>query len=104
MYYKKNGFGVKNDQKVSHNMILMSKYKGQKDRKKTFFLREGFPNLYFLVCWFLSFQNSSTHSLLLLYYNWHKENNPIDFRSWDKENTFFWADFQKYFHIGTLVH
>ena len=22
-------FGVKNDQKVSHNMILMSKYKGQ---------------------------------------------------------------------------
>ena len=30
-------FGVKNDQKVSHNMILMSKYKGQhggiKDKK-----------------------------------------------------------------------
>ena len=24
-----NDFGVKNDQKVSHNMILMSKYKGQ---------------------------------------------------------------------------
>ena len=57
-------FGVKNDQKVSHNMILMSKYKGQHGgkkgqkiragvsphpflgnaRKKTFFLREGFPN------------------------------------------------------------
>ena len=64
-------------------------------------------NLYFLVCWFLSFQNSSTHSLLLLYYDWHTENNPIDFRSWDKENIcffVFWADFQKYFHIGTLVH
>ena len=27
-------FGVKNDQKVSHNMILMSKYKGQHDGKK----------------------------------------------------------------------
>ena len=28
-------FGVKNDQKVSHNMILMSKYKGQHGGKKT---------------------------------------------------------------------
>ena len=27
-------FGVKNDQKVSHNMILMSKYKGQDGGKK----------------------------------------------------------------------
>ena len=27
-------FGVKNDQKVSHNMILMSKYKGQHGGKK----------------------------------------------------------------------
>ena len=56
-------FGVKNDQKVSHNMILMSKYKGQHGgktgsknsgrglpppfsgnaRKKNFFLQEGFP-------------------------------------------------------------
>ena len=27
-------FGVKNDQKVSHNMILMSKYKGQCGGKK----------------------------------------------------------------------
>ena len=58
-------FGVKNDQKVSHNMILMSKYKGQHGgktgsknsgrglpppfsgnaQKKTFFFREGFPKL-----------------------------------------------------------
>ena len=55
-------FGVKNDQKISNNMILMSKYKGkhggkkgQKIRagvsppfsgnaqKKTFFFQEGFP-------------------------------------------------------------
>ena len=28
-------FGVKNDQKVSLNMILMSKYKGQHGGKKT---------------------------------------------------------------------
>ena len=27
-------FGLKNDQKVSHNMILMSKYKGQHGGKK----------------------------------------------------------------------
>ena len=57
-------FGVKNDQKVSHNMILMSKYKGQHGGKKgkknrarpspppframpernRFFLWEVFPN------------------------------------------------------------
>ena len=56
-------FGVKNYQKVSHNMILMSKYKGQHGgkkgqkiragvspppfsgnaRKKTFFLSGGLP-------------------------------------------------------------
>ena len=47
-------FGVKNDQKVSHNMILMSKYKGQHGGKKgqkiwampernRFFLWEVFP-------------------------------------------------------------
>ena len=57
-------FGVKNDQKVSHNMILMSKYKGQHGgktgsknsgrglppppframpKRKHFFFREGFP-------------------------------------------------------------
>ena len=52
-------FGVKNDQKVSNNMILMSKYKGKHGgkkgqkiraggspplfaRKKTFFFQEGF--------------------------------------------------------------
>ena len=29
-----NNFGVKNDQKVSHNMISMSKYKGQLGGKK----------------------------------------------------------------------
>ena len=58
-------FGVKNDQKVSNNMILMSKYKGKHGgkkgqkiwagafpppfsgnaRKKKFFLQDGFPNL-----------------------------------------------------------
>ena len=58
-------FGVKNDQKVSNNMILMSKYKGKHGGKKgqkiwagvsppplfgqcpkenIFFFREGFPN------------------------------------------------------------
>ena len=55
-------FGVKNDQKVSNNMLLMSKYKGKHGgkkgqkirlgspppfsgnaRKKTFFFHEGFP-------------------------------------------------------------
>merc|ERR1712218_384647 len=29
-----DNFGVKNDQKVSNNMILMSKYKGKHGRKK----------------------------------------------------------------------
>ena len=29
-----DNFGVKNDQKVSHNMILMSKYKGQNIRAR----------------------------------------------------------------------
>ena len=48
-------FGVKNDQKVSHNMILMSKYKGQHGGKKVnkfgqcpkenIFFQEGFPNV-----------------------------------------------------------
>ena len=60
-------FGVKNDPKVSHNMILMSKHKGQHDgkrvqnsgkappfsgnaRKKTFFFfREGFPYLHCMM-------------------------------------------------------
>ena len=49
-------FGVKNDQKVSHHMILMSRYKGQlhdgkKDRKiwamperKRIFSWEAFPS------------------------------------------------------------
>ena len=34
-------FGVKNDQKVSHNMILMSKYKGQHGGKKGKKIRAG---------------------------------------------------------------
>ena len=35
-------FGVKNDQKVSNNMILMSKYKGKHGgKKKTFFYRRA---------------------------------------------------------------
>ena len=34
-------FGVKNDQKVSHNMILMSKYKGQHGGKKGQQIRAG---------------------------------------------------------------
>ena len=34
-------FGVKNDQKVSHNMILMSKYKGQHGGKKGRKIRAG---------------------------------------------------------------
>ena len=34
-------FGVKNDQKVSHNMILMSKYKGQHGGKKGQKIRAG---------------------------------------------------------------
>ena len=37
-------FGVKNNQKVSHNMILMSKYKGQHGGKKGKQIRAGvFP-------------------------------------------------------------
>ena len=58
-------FGVKNDQKVSHNMILMSKYKGQHGGKKgqkirarpspplfkeiDFFLWEVFPKLFGVI-------------------------------------------------------
>ena len=34
-------FGVKNDQKVSHNMILMSNYKGQHGGKKGQQIRAG---------------------------------------------------------------
>ena len=34
-------FGVKNDQTVSHNMILMSKYKGQLGGKKGKQIRAG---------------------------------------------------------------
>ena len=34
-------FGVKNDQKVSHNMILMSNYKGQHGGKKCQQIRAG---------------------------------------------------------------
>ena len=34
-------FGVKNDQKVSHNMILMSKYKGQHGEKKVKKIGQG---------------------------------------------------------------
>ena len=36
-------FGVKNDQKVSHNMILMSKYKGQHGGKKGKKIGQGPP-------------------------------------------------------------
>ena len=62
-------FGVKNDQKVSHNMILMSKYKGQHGgktgsknsgrgppppframpKRKHFFFREGFPKCFLFM-------------------------------------------------------
>ena len=35
-------FGVRNDQKVSHNMILMSKYKGQLHGGN---IRENWPGL-----------------------------------------------------------
>ena len=34
-------FGVKNDQKVSHNMILMSKYKGKHGGKKGKKIKNG---------------------------------------------------------------
>ena len=36
-------FGVKNDQKVSHNMILMSKYKGQHGGKRVKKFGQGSP-------------------------------------------------------------
>ena len=36
-------FGVKNDQKVSNNMILMSKYKGKHGGKKGKKIRAGVP-------------------------------------------------------------
>ena len=36
-------FGVKNDQKVSHNMILMPKYKGKHGGKKGKKIRAGVP-------------------------------------------------------------
>ena len=39
-------FGAKNDQKVSHNMILMSKYKGQHGRKKDKKIRARPPPLF----------------------------------------------------------
>ena len=39
-------FGVKNDQKVSHNMILMSKYKGQHGGKKGKQIRARPPPLF----------------------------------------------------------
>ena len=46
-------FGVKNDQKVSHNMILMTKYKGQLHGEKVSTnLGRGPPNatLYCFFC------------------------------------------------------
>ena len=39
-------FGAKNDQKVSHNMILMSKYKGQHGGKKGKRIRARPPPLF----------------------------------------------------------
>ena len=36
-------FGVKNDQKVSHNMILMSKYKGKHGGKRVKKFGQGPP-------------------------------------------------------------
>ena len=36
-------FGIKNDQKVSHNMILMSKYKGQPGEKRVKKFGQGPP-------------------------------------------------------------
>ena len=38
-----NDFGVKNDQKVSHNMILISKYKGQHGGKRVKKIGQGPP-------------------------------------------------------------
>ena len=44
-------FGVKNDQKVSHNMILMSKYKGQLHGEKGFKkIGQGSPPPFFGQC------------------------------------------------------
>ena len=43
-------FGVKNDQKVSHNMILMPKYKGQHGGKKGQKIRARPPPLFFGQC------------------------------------------------------
>ena len=43
-------FGVKNDQKISHNMILMSKYKGQHGGKKVKNLGRGLPPAHFGQC------------------------------------------------------
>ena len=39
-------FGFKNDQKVSHNMILMSKYKGKHGGKKVKKFGQGPPPLF----------------------------------------------------------
>ena len=39
-------FGVKNDQKVSHNMISMSKYKGQHGGKRVKRFGQGPPPLF----------------------------------------------------------
>ena len=38
-----DNFGLKNDQKVSHNMILMSKYKGKHDGKRVNKFGQGSP-------------------------------------------------------------
>ena len=43
-------FGVKNDQQVSNNMILMSKYKGQHGGKKGQQIRAGVPPPLFGQC------------------------------------------------------
>ena len=87
-------FGVKNDQKVSHNMILMSKYKGQhggekgkkirarpspplfSDRKKSIFSLGGVPSVCCTIrryaplkaafnIWFKSAKNGSGTKCLL---------------------------------------
>ena len=41
-----DNFGVKNDQKVSHNMILMSRYKGQHSGKRVKKFGQGSPPLF----------------------------------------------------------
>ena len=43
-------FGVKNDQKVSHNMILMSKYRGQHGGKRVKKFGQGPPPPLFRQC------------------------------------------------------